>query len=762
MKIIYSITFLLLLASFTGRSQTYEVVKMEIQCESQEIVGAINSSSNDFSPYVFDNTLYFASDRDPDVLLGGENNWTKINAINLYQAKIKSGVGADAKMAAVQLMSERFYSSEHTGPASFSVTGDTLFLSRVVRDSKSGTFNPQLYYAIRLKNKFTKPVPLPFNDANYAYGHPFYDSVKKRLYFSSNKEGGKGGKDIYYSELNDLGWTGPKPVSEVNAVGDQMFPFLMDDILFYANETGDKGSKLDLYWKALDGVQGPGNLLEGLNSLNDDFGIYIFPGKTMGYYSSNRNGNDDLFFFNMEWAMTVRNEMTGQFKYKTLKGSPSNIKIQIIGENDFVLYETTTDDEGKFVFREIDYDKSYSIKAITEDDLELTLLNLNGADAANLIGDDDNVFAYRKISTDNTGTVSLIPDDMIDFALNEGHLSGQLIYEDRPSEFPAQLKVILVDENGKESLSTLTDKNGNFDFKKLSMSKNYVLKTAEPNEDMILLVYDLKGNVVAQLKTNKDGEFIFRKINPDFSNQLEIMEEADETFELNDQTIWGYFEYENNKKLDRKGLIVSAYSENGELIDKEITGDDGVFRFRNLPAEKSLLFKLEENGDQFILDDFTLYIFDRYGQKIAGLKRGQEGFFTYRPLGYDLDNGLSKIEEDNLDFILDGQKKRDRILVYFDSNQSQVKNSDLKIVNNIYQVLKNNPDARVEINAYADAKSSDEYNLLLSQKRGQWIVDYLTKKGISSKRFIVNAYGESRLVDEENDALNRRAEIHLY
>ena len=73
-----------------------------------------------------------------------------------------------------------------------------------------------------------------------------------------------------------------------------------------------------------------------------------------------------------------------------------------------------------------------------------------------------------------------------------------------------------------------------------------------------------------------------------------------------------------------------------------------------------------------------------------------------------------------------------------------------------------NPEIRVEINAYADSKATDEYNLILSGKRGKWIVDYFTKKGIDKSRFVVNSYGESRLADKNNDALNRRAEIHLY
>jgi len=317
-------------------------------------------------------------------------------------------------------------------------------------------------------------------------------------------------------------------------------------------------------------------------------------------------------------------------------------------------------------------------------------------------------------------------------------------------------------ETGQEEFITRTDKKGNFDFEELAMSKGYILKLPQSKDNVILLIYDLKGNVVAQMKTNSDGEFVYRKINPDYSNRLELEDELESSFEYDRQTIWGYFAYDDNKALDKENLKVSAYTEDGKLIESKLTNSEGVFRFRNLPPNENLLFKLEENGENFILDDFTLYIFDRNGQKVAGLKRGQEGYFTFRPLGYDTDHKLSKIEEENIKFILGANSNRPRLLVYFDSDKSQVKNNDLSIIDNIYTVLKENSTTKIEINAYADAKSSDAYNLILSQKRGDWIANYLINKGISADRIIVNAYGESRLADKTNDALNRRAEIHLY
>ncbi len=759
--IVKVITFLSLFYSFLVIGQTYSVVKVEILCEALPMDKSVNSAANDFCPFVFQNSLYFSSDRDPDLVLGGENNWESIKHVNLFRAEYKGELDPATEIKTPRLISEQFAFGTHTGPACFSQTGDTIFLSQVVVDAKSGTFRPQLFYAVKLNNRFGRLVALPFNNSANSFAHPFYDSSTKKLYFSSDRPGGEGGFDLYYSELSDMGWGAPNAIKDVNTIEDEKFPYVVENFLFFASNRKSKKAGLDIYWKILDGTS-ECTLIEGLYSEQDDFGIYVFPGLRKGYFSSNRNGNDDILFLNMERRVTVRNEMAGVFSFRQLQGLPADMLVQIIDENNFVIYETRTNANGEFVFADIAYDKSYSIRAVSEEELDLALKNQDGTIAADLLGNEKNVFNYRKLGVSNVGTLSLIPADMVDFKLNQGHLTAQLLYEDKANVFPVGEKVMLVNERGEVVYETLTDKNGNFDFKKLSMSENYLLKLENLEDDMILLIYDLKGNVVAELKTNEKGTFNYQKINPDVQNQLTLLTENEALFEYNAQTIWGYFEYENNKKLNREGLIVKAFTQDGQLVSSQLTDQNGTFRFRDLPVDRNLLFTLEENGQIFILDDFTLFIFDRNGQKIAGLRRGQEGYFTYRPLGYDNSSELSLMEEQHLDFILGNKNVRSRISVYFDSNQSQVKSDDMAILNNLFKVLKDNPAIRIEINAYADAKSSDEYNLVLSEKRGEWIANYLIKKGIKADRMIVNAYGESRLVDVENDSLNRRAEIHLY
>ena len=77
-----------------------------------------------------------------------------------------------------------------------------------------------------------------------------------------------------------------------------------------------------------------------------------------------------------------------------------------------------------------------------------------------------------------------------------------------------------------------------------------------------------------------------------------------------------------------------------------------------------------------------------------------------------------------------------------------------------------NPAVDVEIAAHADSRGSAVYNMKLSERRGQSLMDYLMGKGIDASRIKVTAYGETKLTNKCSDgvkcseaehAANRRA-----
>ena len=68
----------------------------------------------------------------------------------------------------------------------------------------------------------------------------------------------------------------------------------------------------------------------------------------------------------------------------------------------------------------------------------------------------------------------------------------------------------------------------------------------------------------------------------------------------------------------------------------------------------------------------------------------------------------------------------------------------------------------------SDKRSSDAYNMALSQRRARAAVDYLVSRGIASDRMVAQGYGETRLVNDcgngvpcsrEQHQANRRTEV---
>ena len=69
----------------------------------------------------------------------------------------------------------------------------------------------------------------------------------------------------------------------------------------------------------------------------------------------------------------------------------------------------------------------------------------------------------------------------------------------------------------------------------------------------------------------------------------------------------------------------------------------------------------------------------------------------------------------------------------------------------------------INVNGYCDAIGSEEYNLRLSDRRADAVVDYLVKQGIPSSQLIPHGYGKTDFVAPNNTsegrAQNRRVEL---
>lgn len=104
--------------------------------------------------------------------------------------------------------------------------------------------------------------------------------------------------------------------------------------------------------------------------------------------------------------------------------------------------------------------------------------------------------------------------------------------------------------------------------------------------------------------------------------------------------------------------------------------------------------------------------------------------------------------------------------IYYDLNKSSIRSDATPELDKLVKILKDNPSIRIELSSHTDARSSNEYNLNLSQQRAQAAVDYLVSQGIAADRLVAKGYGETKLLvpnaqTEEEHQINRRTEFKV-
>ena len=109
---------------------------------------------------------------------------------------------------------------------------------------------------------------------------PFiYDN--RVLFFVSNRPGGKGGRDIWYSVLDDSGkWRDAKNLEKLNSTNDEIAPFVNDGILYFSSNQDNSFGGYDIYHSNNLVSLRPTivNVGSSVNNQNDQTSIFISEG----------------------------------------------------------------------------------------------------------------------------------------------------------------------------------------------------------------------------------------------------------------------------------------------------------------------------------------------------------------------------------------------------------------------------------------------------------------------------------------------------
>jgi outer membrane protein OmpA-like peptidoglycan-associated protein len=193
------------------------------------------------------------------------------------------------------------------------------------------------------------------------------------VYFVSNREGGKGGNDIWFFTYSEKGkkYTAPRNAGgKINTPNDEMTPYYDQETgsLYFSSEGWPGMGGMDVFRSVgeLKNFSVPENLGKGINTSYDDLNFTISKNRESGMLVSNRKGGvsnknltccDDLYeykrleFVKMRITGTVfggKDSATGMPMLKT------NLKVYVTdpASPEIAAYTKTitTDDAGKFDF----------------------------------------------------------------------------------------------------------------------------------------------------------------------------------------------------------------------------------------------------------------------------------------------------------------------------------------------------------------------------------------------------------------------------
>ncbi len=101
--------------------------------------------------------------------------------------------------------------------------------------------------------------------------------------------------------------------------------------------------------------------------------------------------------------------------------------------------------------------------------------------------------------------------------------------------------------------------------------------------------------------------------------------------------------------------------------------------------------------------------------------------------------------------------------VHFEFDRSEITEEGIRLLDQKVEALQKNPSIRIRIEGNADDYGSDEYNMVLSQRRAAIVNRYFTERGIDASRVQIVSYGEEHPVCTDRDegcrSRNRRDEF---
>lgn len=353
---------------------------------------AVNNAHIELAPFPYgNNQVVFSSIKEQEYKYYGKEESKPVS--KLYISQRDEGLWKGAVPFSEEINNGLY----HTANAAFSIDKKRMYFTYCEPAFEKILCN--LYYSDKNERSWSKPKLINeiTDSTGFTYTHPAVGKDFKTgadiLYFVSDRPGGIGGKDIWYTIHNYKAHKYTAPVNvgpKINSEGDEVTPFYdNDNRKLYFSSNGFPGlGGYDIYYSSGEKSEWskPLNVGYPINSETDDLYFSRFNSETEGYFTSNRKGGiallnptccDDVY--HVLFKDLVKIKIIGTV-YEVVKDYPDSLKQYMVGDNllneaqvslfitdqdeetEILVSTDTTNFKGEFDFT-LDKNKDYLIRA---------------------------------------------------------------------------------------------------------------------------------------------------------------------------------------------------------------------------------------------------------------------------------------------------------------------------------------------------------------------------------------------------------------